>query len=118
MDKVSDRSTPHVDFYIFRAELVVCNRRSADWRELCHGTESEAVLDPGDGVILMGRFHTHRRNKLAKGARSTQIFLHWVNEEYKGELKAGGRAEGGGATNDLLVDGRELSAYSNTGNYD
>jgi hypothetical protein len=22
--------------------------------------EGEAVLDPGDGVILMGRFHTHR----------------------------------------------------------
>ena len=84
---------------------------------MCHGVESEAVLDPGDGVILMGRFHTHRRNKLAKGARSTQIFLHWVNEEYMGELKAGGRAEGGGAVSDLLVDGRELSDYTNDGNY-
>jgi hypothetical protein len=102
-----------------RYPIFVCEQTTpqGNWREQCHGTESEAVLDPGDGVILMGRFHTHRRNKLDKGARSTQLFLHHVNEEYVGELKAGGRTSGGGATKEKLIDGRELAAFTIDGQY-
>ena len=57
----------------------------------------------GDAVLLMGRFHTHRRDKLPKGAKSMSIFLHWVNIEYEGELKAGGHALSGYATSELLI---------------
>ena len=61
------------------------------------------AVQPGDAVLLMGRFHTHRRNKLPKGAKSMSIFLHWVNIEYEGELKAGGKAVKGYAQTELLI---------------
>ena len=59
----------------------------------------------GDAVLLMGRFHTHRRDKLPKGAKSMSIFLHWVNYEFDGEVKSGGKATGGYATKDILIPG-------------
>jgi hypothetical protein len=73
------------------------------WQESCSGNETEISAEPGDAVLLMGRFHTHRRNKLPKGAKSMSIFLHWVNIEYEGELKAGGRAVKGFAQTELLI---------------
>ena len=46
-----------------------------------------------------------------------QLFLHHVNEEYTGELKAGGKASGGGAVTEKLIDGREFSQFTSDGKY-
>ncbi len=75
---------------------------SADYRRVPRSTATVG-RQTGDAVLLMGRFHTHRRDKLPKGAKSMSIFLHWVNIEYQGELKAGGHALSGYATSELLI---------------
>ena len=59
----------------------------------------------GDAALIMGRFHSHWRHKLAPGVRATSIFLHWVNYEFDGEVRSGGKATGGYATKDILIPG-------------
>ena len=66
---------------------------------------TEIIAEAGDAALIMGRFHSHWRERLAKGAISTSVFLHWVNYEFAGEERSGGKAYSGFARKDVLLPG-------------
>jgi len=81
----------------YKWPIYVCNehRNGGDWKEKCPGGETALESMPGDAVMIRGRFRTHRRDKLAPNAKVSQIFLHFVNIDYRGGLMPGDKAESG-----------------------
>jgi tetratricopeptide (TPR) repeat protein len=81
----------------YKWPIHVCNEHKAggDWKEKCGGSETALESTPGDAVMFRGRFRTHRREKLAAGAKVSQIFLHFVNIDYRGGLMPGDKASAG-----------------------
>jgi len=52
-----------------------------------HVGHAEILLDVGDAALFKGRELKHYRNKLPKGNCITNVFFHYVDENFEGPLK-------------------------------